>query len=202
MSKSTWKSRVAGYPPRNTNVTTTLPAVLGQADTTLELPRPLATETWVRHKRASKKKNPENWVLLRDLWKENRFRAPKKRKRPQSILSAPLFFTWSVTDYALYLPITQAKRYPSTVADTASNKEVGKERDDPQQSHLKHPLTSAGSICSVLYRERQSFKTSFPSPSLFSVVHLVSITVASLTHGLLVTLVWREKNAGIRNNKT
>lgn len=67
---------------------------------------------------------------------------------------------------------------------------------------LKHPLTSAGSICSVLYRERQIFKTSFPSPSLFSVVHLVSITVASLTHGLLVTLVRREKNAGIRNNET
>ena len=59
MSKSTWKSRVAGYPPRNTNVTTTLPAVLGQADTTLELPRPLATETRVRHKRASKKKKPQ-----------------------------------------------------------------------------------------------------------------------------------------------
>lgn len=76
------------------------------------------------------------------------------------------------------------------------------ERDIPQESHLKYPLTSAGSICSVLYKERQIFKTSFPSPSLFSTVHLVSITVASLTHGLLVMLVRREKNArhGKRRN--
>ena len=47
----------------------------------------------------------------------------------------------------------------------------------------------------VLYKERQIFKTSFPSPSLFSTVHLVSITVASLTHGLLVMLLLREENA-------
>lgn len=45
------------------------------------------------------------------------------------------------------------------------------------------------------YKERQSFRTSFPSASLFSVVHLVSITVASLTHGFSVMLVRREKKA-------
>ena len=92
-------------PPRNTNVISTLPTGLGQADMTFEIPWPLATETWVRHKRASKK-NQKTVVLLWDLWKENRFRVPTKRKRPQSILSALLLFTWSVTDYGLYLPIT------------------------------------------------------------------------------------------------
>ena len=59
---------------------------------------------------------------------------------------------------------------------------------------MKYPLTSAGSICLVSYKERHILKTSFPSLSLFSDVHLVSMAVASLTHGLLVMLDLREEN--------
>lgn len=134
MSKSIWKLRVAGNPPGNTNVTTTLPTGLGQADTTLELPRPLATETWVRHKTASKKTRKLGSTV--GCVKRKPLQSSNKEERPQSILPALLFFAWPVTDYGLYLPVTQAKRYPSTVADTASNKSGGEGKGWPQQSHL------------------------------------------------------------------
>lgn len=146
----------------------------------------------VRHKKGIQKKNNTRKLgSTVGLVKRNCFRAPTKKK---DLKASFQHCSSQLICYRLWALSTDnlGKTLP-TVADTASNKEV-EGKDDPQQSHLKHPLTSAGSICSVLYRERQSFKISFPQPpSLFSVAHLVSITVASLTHGLLVTLVWREK---------
>ena len=86
--------------------------------------------------------------------------------------------------------VTGAERPPQADTDAAHTSEWGGE-----EGRCREALTSAGSIRLVLYKERQSSRTSFPRPSPGSLVHLVSIPVASLTQGFFVTLILREKNA-------
>lgn len=62
------------------------------------------------------------------------------------------------------------------------------------------PLTWAGSLCLVLYKERHIFRTSSPRASPFSDGHRASMAAASLTHGLSVTLALRAERQGPRND--
>lgn len=95
---------------------------------------------------------------------------------------------------ALDLPTPELMSLPSS-SGHCPRQSAGK-----RQAPAGEPLTWAGSICLVLYRERHIFRTSSPSASLLSDVHLASIAAASLTQGLSVTLALREKRQGPGND--